>query len=135
MKERINEIKEAVNEANIGGQITVCVVPVRMQEAWLLFNEAAIKEAAANPNSSQKLGLPSIKNLEALPDPKSILYSLLREASGLSGRRLKNFRVRFAATQVSTFIHDFSNLRKLAAFNYLENNVKQVIAESHWDKW
>ena len=36
----------------------VPVVPVRMTEAWLLFDEKAIRWAASNPNGSQPLGLP-----------------------------------------------------------------------------
>ena len=49
---RTEEIHQAL--ATVAQQIqvppTVCVVPVRMQEAWLLFNEGAIRSAAGNPN-------------------------------------------------------------------------------------
>lgn len=36
---------------------SVSVVPIRMTEAWLLFNEHAIRTAAGNPSGKQKLEL------------------------------------------------------------------------------
>ena len=61
----------------------VCVVPVRMQEAWLLFNEAAIRNAAGNPNGQVMLNLPKLNTVEEIPDPKQILHHQLKAASGL----------------------------------------------------
>src|SRR5262245_44463229 len=37
---------DEIREANATGLGHVCVVPVRMQEAWLLHNETALREAA-----------------------------------------------------------------------------------------
>ena len=42
----------------------ICVVPVKMQEAWMLFDESAIRAAAANPNGTSSLSLPSLGDLE-----------------------------------------------------------------------
>ena len=39
----------------------VCLIPVRMQEAWLLFDEAAIRRASGNPNGQIALALPKLK--------------------------------------------------------------------------
>ena len=58
----------------------ICVVPVRMQEAWLLFDERAIRIASGNPNGSEALGLPRIEDLESLPDPKAALHEALERA-------------------------------------------------------
>ena len=51
----------------------ICVVSVRMTEAWLLTNEAAIRRAADNPYGGVDLSLPSPKQLDSLPDPKQTL--------------------------------------------------------------
>ena len=72
----------------------ICVVPVRMQEAWLLFDEQAIRVAAGNPGGVHSLGLPRLEELESLPDPKATLHGALERASGLVGRRLKKFEPR-----------------------------------------
>jgi hypothetical protein len=45
---RREEIRRAV-AATMANQMTVPVVPVRMTEAWLLIDEAAIRSAAGNP--------------------------------------------------------------------------------------
>lgn len=58
----------------------VRVVPVRMTEAWLLFDADAIRRAAGNPSSAASLELPQWKRVEALPDPKSLLHELLLSA-------------------------------------------------------
>jgi len=57
----------------------VPAVPVRMTEAWLLFDEAAIRRAAGCPNGSMPLELPSLKTSEDIPDPKTILHEALRK--------------------------------------------------------
>ncbi len=106
----------------------VRVVPVRMTEAWLLHNEAALRTAAENPRGQMPLALPAINRLEAVPDPKADLLALLREASGLSGRRLQKFRERerhrlhrLADIQQET---GFAVLRAVPAFKELEEEVK-----------
>lgn len=131
---RIAEIQNAVEETR---QIRVVppivhVVPVRMHEAWLLFDEAAIRRAAGNPNGRQQLNLPSPNRIESLADPKGTLYDSLRRASGLSGRRLAHLPVRIFATQVSAYIEDFSLLRALPSFNSLEAEIEQVISQQDW---
>ena len=51
----------------------VCVVPVRMQEAWLLIDEAALRRAAGDPNGTQPLAMPDVQRLEELADPKQLI--------------------------------------------------------------
>ncbi|MHC5613360.1 MAG: hypothetical protein ACYTXA_20770 [Nostoc sp.] len=110
----------------------ICVIPVRMQEAWLLFDEAALRKAAGNPSGRQALQLPDICRLEQLPDPKDILYGLLCEASGLRGRRLKQFSVNERVHRLAELIDDFSPLRALSAFQLLETEIQQVIETQDW---
>ena len=107
-------------------------MPVRMQEAWLLFDEAAIRYAAGNRSGRQALDLPPIKRLEDLPDPKAELYALLKQASGRSGRRLRRFPLHSRARRVTEFIDDFGPLRALSAFVALEDDVKHIVGQYGW---
>jgi len=88
-----------------------------MTEAWLFFEEQAIRTAAGNSHGRELLDLPPPRKIESLPDPKSLLYDLLRSASGLRGRRLNNMPVSVYAARVSELIEDFSPLRQLSAFS------------------
>jgi hypothetical protein len=135
---RVAEILEAVQDAqqSISVSPVVCVVPVRMQEAWLLFNVAAIRRAAGNPNGREILRLPELRRVESLPDPKIDLYNLIRTASGLTGHRLKRLKVRTLssrASQVSGYIDDFTPLRALPAFMNLETQLRTVVNEQGWN--
>lgn len=72
---RQDEIEQSIRA--IGVQISVphvCVIPVRMTEAWLLFDEAAIRQAAGNRLGRAPLALPPLDEVEQEPDPKSLLY-------------------------------------------------------------
>lgn len=127
---RVEEINAALNETFAGLSCrvpAVCVVPVRMTEAWLLLDEAAIRRAAGNPNGRERLDLPSRDGLERLPNPKNILYRAVAEATGLSVRRQRRFRVGYSVSQITQYIEDFSPLRQLAAFVRLESDVRQII--------
>jgi hypothetical protein len=107
-----------------------------MQEAWLLFDDAAIRRAAGNPNGREALKLPDLRRVENLPDPKADLYNLIRTASGLTGRRLKRLKVRelsSKASQVSGYIENFAPLRTLPAFQLLETDLKAVVNEQGWN--
>jgi hypothetical protein len=107
----------------------LCVVPVWMQEAWLLFDETAIRRAASNPKGHMRLSLPRLADIEKIPDPKELLYELLRSASGFSGRRIKGFAAPQAARRVAEYISDFSPLRALPAFRSFEQELRQVLSQ------
>jgi hypothetical protein len=134
LEDRIDEIRVAFREASLQGQMPrhICVVPVRMQEAWLLFDEAAIRWAAGNPNGKQILQLPALAQLEQLPDPKEMLYDLLREASGLEGRRRRRLELSASAVRVSDFVEDYAPLRTLPAFQALQLGVQEAVQSERW---
>lgn len=117
---RLAEIQEAVLDN--GFPAWVPVVPVRMTEAWLLIDPAAIREAAGNPNGSTSLQLPAVRRLEDVPDPKQLLFDCLSAACGLNGRRLRKFQrdLPELRSRVAAAISDFSPLRNLGAFRALE---------------
>jgi hypothetical protein len=132
---RLNEIKEAVLYASVENETStvVCVVPVRMTEAWLLFDIGAIRQAAGNPNGTVPLNLPALSNIEALPDPKRVLHDILREATERSSRRKKRFDTNRAVQRIPDFIEDFSPLRRLSAFIALEEEIKDSIESQCWN--
>jgi len=114
----------------------VCVIPVRMQEAWFLFDEVALRKAAGNPSGYQPLQLPDTRKLEQIPDPKNTLHGLLCQASGLTGRRLKQFsseKVSGCVHRLTELVDDFSPLRVLSAFQELEAEIQQVIVKQGWN--
>lgn len=123
---RVQQISDAIRGLNTPP--VVRVVPVRMQEAWLLFDKTAIRKASGNPNGSTEISLPAPQRVENYPDPKELLFSLLRESSGLKATRLKKLNVNQCAFRVSQYIDDFSPLRILKAFKAFEEEIKQALA-------
>jgi len=110
----------------------VPVVPVRMTEAWLLIDAAAIANAADNPNFSG-LKMPELDRLEHIPDPKSVLESLLVQASDLAGpRRRKRFSRDLTARvgAVADYIESYAPLRALSAFVRFEADLHGWV-----DRW
>jgi hypothetical protein len=123
-EQRLEEIRDAV--AGLGTPPLVEVVTVRMQEAWFLFDEQAIRAAASNPGGTDPLPLPPIATLEDLADPKGVLFALLRRASGLSGRHLRRFDPAKAAHRVADILDD-SSLHALPAFTAYHAKASDVV--------
>ena len=130
---RVSEITTAIQSVAISVPPRICVVPVRTQEAWLLFDEPAINHAAGNSSNRQPLDLPQISRLENLNNPKTELHNRLKQASNLNGRRLRKFLAHTHAHRVTRFIQDFSPLRALSAFAALESELQQIIKQQGWD--
>lgn len=133
-QQRIAEIEHALADIPMRLRVAreICVVPVRMTEAWLLFDEAAIKQAAGNRQSQERLDLPPLRRLEDVPNPKQILHNCLRRASGLRGRRLDQFPVHERVRRLAELIEDFSPLRELPAFRALDQDVQRVVVTAGW---
>ena len=96
---RFQEIARAVEVAGVTVP-WVGVVPVRMTEAWLLLDEAAIRKTVGRPNGRTPLNLPTPREAERRAEPKRILADAFLAASEASGRREKRIR------------RDFSRLRE-----------------------
>lgn len=129
VEERETEILNAIE--NIDGvkpNHFICVIPVKETEAWLLFDENAIRRAAGNPNGNEPLNLPRLRVVENITDPKQTLNEKLKIASGRQGRRLAKFNVGHSVTLISEYIDDFSSLRTLQSFNRLELKIKEIIS-------
>ncbi|MBI4285188.1 MAG: hypothetical protein HY670_04705 [Chloroflexi bacterium] len=104
-----------------------------MTETWLLFDEAAIRRAAGNPNGRVALPMPVLTTLEQLAKPKSTLYTLIKQATGLSSHRRESFAVTSSAKKISQYVQDFSPLRALSAFAALEQDVRNTMHTQGWD--
>jgi hypothetical protein len=126
--QRFSEIDAAVRESGWTGGRTVRLVPVRMQEAWLLPFESAIRRAAGRPAGRTALKIPRISEIEAVADPKAVLHNLLRTAADVTGRRLHRFDVNAAAFRVAELVEDFSPLRAVPAFSRFEDELRQAVA-------
>ncbi len=125
------EIQEALRvsrPAGAGGPPTVSVIPIRMMEAWLLFDEASIRFAAGCPRGRNKLELPALSACERVSDPKALLHRCLLTATGKSGRHLSRFNTGAAVHRVAELIPDYSRLRGLAAFRKLEANLTSALS-------
>ncbi len=127
---RHQEILEATSHLDLPP--VVCVVPVRMQEAWLLLDETAIRFAAGNPNGTMVLDMPRVRDVERIPDAKESLHQLLKTASGKKGRHLKRFNSRRAVVNLTQRTAGFAALRGLSAFHRFENDVRGMVKENGW---
>jgi hypothetical protein len=125
--QRAQEIREALSYVPACPPV-VCVIPIRMQEAWLLFDEGALRKAAGRPNGRNALALPKLTSIEQDPDPKARLHALLREASGLFGRHAKRFRPEIQVHRLAELIDDFSPLLGLSAFQVLDAELRAALA-------
>ena len=122
---RRREIDDAWTPQAVG-QHLVAIIPVRMTEAWLLLDEAAIRTASGNPNGTMPLKLPVATRLESLKNPKELLFEALRTASGLSAGRLKAFSPEARRHRVAELMTSYEPLRALPSFVRLEAQLKQI---------
>lgn len=108
----------------------LCLVPVRMVEAWLLFDEGAIRKAAGNPNGTTWLGIPALSQHERLPDPKGTFFSAIQAATELGPRRRQNVMRGLVRQRVAELITDFSPLRAFRAFHEFEAQLTGALEET-----
>jgi hypothetical protein len=125
VEQRAAEIKKEL-EPELLGQ-TVCVIPVKMMETWLLIEAEAIKRAAGNRNYKGEINLPALNRLENESQPKTLLHQLLKDVSGLKGRNMKKFNPEAAVHLIAEYIEDFSPLRTLEAFVAFETELKIAV--------
>lgn len=105
--------------------LVVPVIPVRMTEAWLLIDAQAIAKAADN-TGARNLKVPSVRELEAMKDPKGQLEELLLAAADLRGARHRDRFKRDLPSRkraVADYITTFQPLRQLSAFQEFEQDL------------
>jgi hypothetical protein len=122
---RYDEIKDAVST-----KIPyICVVPIRMQEAWFFVNEDIIRRAAGCPKGRHPLDIPKLSQIEELNDPKKRLHDLLKLASGTTGRDARRFSPELAIERISQEVKEWRMLRELSAFRQLEKDTQYIIEQ------
>lgn len=126
-KREIDEVVEEIEEEGTTVKPAVCVIPVRMMEAWLLVDETAIRRAAGNPGGRMSLGLPRVNRIESIPDAKNLLFNALATASGCTGRRLAKLNFPALRYRVAELVSDHGQLRNLSAFRALEAEVESAL--------
>ena len=92
---RYREIEAAVRDGARDGTSWIGVVPVHMTEAWLLLDEAAIRDVVGKPGGRAPLDLPAPGRAERMANPKERLRDALLAASGNRGRRRRRFNREF----------------------------------------
>ncbi len=127
-QQRQEEIRKAMEAHPVP---YVCVIPVRMTEAWLLIDAEAICKAADNPHCKAAIEIPQPRRLEALSDPKQLLHELLERASEKTGRRLDQFRRELTWRRVrgAELSGDFSPLNRLSAFAQFVEETRQAVQQ------
>ncbi len=105
---------------------SVAVVPVKMTEAWLLTNEASIREAVGNLTGTAPLSLPTLAAIERV-DAKEKLDAALTSAANLNRRRTRMFRAQDYRFRVAECTHDLERLRKLSSFASFEERLEAVL--------
>lgn len=125
---RLDEIKRELLRAAVEVR-AVCLVPVRMTEAWLLHDEQAIRRAAGNPGGRAPITLPVVSAVERESNPKMVLRRALLDASEARGRRRKQKARDFALMRfrVAELITDWAPLRRLPAFNQFEDMLRSAL--------
>ena len=104
----------------------VPVVPVRMSEAWILFDGPAVARAAGSRVAEAPV--PRVAEIESIGNPKERLDKLLFRAAGEpAGRRGRNFRRSIAQRRVSVAEHitDYSPLENVPAFRSFQGSLAE----------
>ena len=123
------EVHEGVDQAGFGGP-AMAVVPVRMTEAWLLLDEAAIRAVAGRPRGGPALNLPTPAEAERVADPKAPLREVLEAAAAARGRRLKTFRRQFGEQRrlLLERLDPDGPVTALRSWQELEHEVRRLVA-------
>ena len=124
IENRTKEIRKAEKLVKKTLPPIVCVIPIKMIESWLLFNEDAIRKVVGNSNGKQELDLPKISEIETISDPKARFPSRRGKKVSIPS----NYCIR-----VAEMIDDFEPLRKLSAFQELEKELKNTLNEHFSD--
>jgi len=119
-EDRLDEIVRAVVAIDVS---YVCLIPVKMTEAWLFSDESAIRFASGNASGRHNIGMPRRDKWESLSDPKVTLLELLCSATGKKGRALDKFNPLKARHRITPRGESFEGLRGVKSFDCFENDI------------
>jgi hypothetical protein len=105
----------------------VPVVPVQMQEAWLLADLALLKKQIGTDKDDADLGLD--KHPEKMPDPKRVIEEAIRIArQELTKRRRHDLRIGDLYQPIGQSI-SLTCLQELSSFRKFEDHVRDALRE------
>ena len=119
-EDREAEIRRAVPDDRL--DLVVFVIPVKMTEAWLLTDAAAIRRAVGNSNSKVDLELPTIKKIESC-SAKEVLFKALINAKEHGAQRRRTFKPDQYRYRVAELTSDLKSLRQIQSFKRLEDSL------------
>lgn len=127
---RASEIRGGIRRAGVGTRY-VAIIPIRMTEAWLLTDEAAIRQAAGNPNGRCRISIPALNALEQAVNPKETLAQCLEEASEKNGRRLDIFRrdIPNMKHRVAELVQEFDRLLDVPSFRSFYEELGRALGD------
>lgn len=129
-EERYAEIRSGVEAA---GEVShVGVVPIQELEAWLMVDEAAIRNVVGRPKGEDPLGLPPLRTVESLANPKERLQQALLAAAEDTGRRRDRTKRQFSLHRSLLLqrLRIDGPVRELSAWKQLESDVADLVADS-----
>ncbi|BDU10048.1 hypothetical protein PRtIB026_A47830 [Pseudomonas sp. RtIB026] len=115
---------DLVHDTMGGEGAGVGVVPIRETEAWVIADGNALRCAFGTELTDQQLGLPAVRNVEGVADPKAILRGAFTSTNPPS-RRLRQ--------GVSPYLNTLGEqaslevLRNLASFQALETELRLAL--------
>ena len=127
-QDRQKRIEEITQAAPQGQHPVVCVIPVKMTEAWLLTSEAVIRQAVGNPTSKAKLALPSLKKIESC-EAKFVLNQALIAATEWGTQRRRKFNPEQYRYRVAELTTNLQALRQIRSFQLLENDLVDLLKQ------
>ena len=125
-EKRVEEIEKELTLIKNQSLTSIPVIPVRMTEAWLLFDSKAIASASGNPNLPDLPALPPLNTVETLRDPKSLLEKLIKDSCGLRSRGLKKLNTRHCIQLIPDFVEDFSPLLTIPSYQRFKQKILEV---------
>lgn len=103
----------------------IAVIPMQTTEAWALCDGNALRRTFGTTLDDSSLGLPSLRTLEKMADPKQCLEAVFK-ASQLGARRRRQHGVSERLGTLGEQV-GLSRLRMLSAFQNLEAELKQAL--------
>lgn len=128
--DRVVEIVAGAEAVGIEASRVIPVVPVRMTEAWLLLDESEIRRVSGRPRSTEPLGLPSVAQIESVPDPKGLLRQALLAAGAPAGKRRRRQFERDFERHRRTLLQQLDPrgpVRQLPAWQQLESGLTEAL--------
>ena len=127
-KHKIEPAKRSLKESTkILCANLVPIVPVHMQEAWLLADLALLKRQIGTDKNDAELGLD--KKPETISDPKRAITEAIRIArEGLTRRRRDNLKIGDLYQPIGQSI-SLASLQKLPSYKKFEEHVRDAFRE------